>query len=140
MKKVKKQQTKYANKHYKLDKVYSIGEIVLLLTKNMPKQPSKIDSKWCEPFKVIKVRPKQTYHFELLKDFVIYLVFHTNLLKKYKANNNSKFPREALIKLGPTNEENQEWEIKRIINFVESKRYGKRYRVYWKSYGPAKDQ
>ena len=140
MKKAKKEQAKYANRHRKPAKEYSVGEMVLLSTRNMPKQPGKIDPEWCGPFKVIEVRPKQTYRLELPEHLAIYPIFHTNLLKKYKANNDSKFPGRALTEPGPTDEQNQEWEIEKIIDFAESKKYGKRYLVRWKGYGPEKDQ
>ena len=72
MKKAKKQQAKYANRHRKLAKESSVGEMILLSTKNLPKQPGKIDPEWCGPFKVIEVRPKQTYCLELPEDLAIY--------------------------------------------------------------------
>ena len=83
-----------ADKHCR-DHTFQIGDKVMLSTKNLNLKSThsrKLSPKWVGPFKIIEQSHKDSFQLDLEGKFNIHPVFHVNLLKPYKENDDTLFP------------------------------------------------
>ena len=111
-----------ANKHCQEDKRFSVGEHVLLSTANLnlPKgRTCKLCPKYIGPYEILKVDHRMsTYKLKLLPDLVkrhVHDVFHENVLRPFKGNNETQFPKcKTLMHYDFGDDPEQEWVVQSI--------------------------
>jgi hypothetical protein len=139
----------YANRSRGEEVVYSVGDRVLLSTRNRRKElkvgdPSRVTKflpRWVGPYTVVKTNPAtSTYTLDLPGDSNLFPVFHGSLLKRYYANDDALVPTRAHLKPPPLKFEDgsEEYFIDKIIDEHKTRRIT-RYLVRWKGYGPEDD-
>ena len=110
----------YANVHKQNVPNYVLGDEVWLDTRNMQtKRPSKkLSDKFDGPFPITKIISPHVYKLELLHDWTIHPVFHTNFLKPksddFLPGQLTRFPPLVFI---IDNESQDTWEVIKILNF-----------------------
>ncbi|KAJ2924258.1 hypothetical protein H1R20_g12843, partial [Candolleomyces eurysporus] len=142
-------QSYYANQKRGEEFVYSVGDKVLLSTRNRrkelkvgdPSRATKFLPRWVGPYSVVKTNPSSsTYTLDLPGDSNVFPVFHGSLLKPYHANDDNQVPTRAHLRPPPLKFEDgtEEYFIDRIMDEHQTRRHS-RYLVRWKGYGPEDD-
>ena len=101
-----------------------------LFTKNfkITRLKKKLFYKFIDTFEIEDVVDTQTYRLRFLNKWRIYLVFHVSLLKFYYENENIALSSKMILV-----EENEEWEVKKILN--HDKKWEKLYYfIRWKDF------
>ncbi|TPX44714.1 hypothetical protein SeMB42_g04246 [Synchytrium endobioticum] len=115
---------------------YSIGDEVLLSTKNIrtERPTKKLDYKWIGPYLVKKKINEVAYEIELPSNVRIHNVFHVSLLKKYIR---PKDPARQLPKAPPLRITEEEGYVIKDIKDVRRRGKGWEYLVIWEGYSEA---
>ena len=110
----------YTNVHKQHAPNYVLNNEVWLDTRNMQtKKPSKkLSDKFDGPFPIGKIINPHVYKLELLHDWTIHSVFHTNFLKP---RSDDPLPGQLTTPPPPVpiidNESQNTWEMTKILNF-----------------------
>ena len=110
----------YANIHRQNAPNYVLGDEVWLDTRNMQtKRPSKkLSDKFDGPFPITKIINPHVYKLELLHDWTIHPVFHTNFLRP---GSDDLFPGQLTTPPPPVfiidHEGQDTWEVTKILDF-----------------------
>ena len=110
----------YANVHKQNVPNYVLGDEVWLDTRNMQtKRPSKkLSDKFNGPFPITKIINPHVYKLELLHDWTIHPIFHTNLLRP---GSDDLLPGQLTTPPPPVfiiDDKGQDtWEMTKILNF-----------------------
>jgi hypothetical protein len=93
-------------------------------------------------FKVIRAnRETSIYKLELPSNYKIHPIFHTHLLKVVIPNDPELFPIREPVRPGPIFEDDEEeYEIEKILDHEDTARGKRKYLVYWLGYPIADDQ
>jgi hypothetical protein len=93
-------------------------------------------------FKVIRVHPEtSTYKLELPPNYKIHPIFHIHLLKAVIPNDPELFPIRESIRSDPIFEDDEEeYEIEKILDHKDTAHGKRKYLVYWLGYPTADDQ
>ena len=145
----KSNQALYANAHRSRETPYAIGDSVLLSTFHRRRdfmqrgdhRVAKSMVRFDGPYRVIQAWPdSSTYTLDLPEHMNILPTFHASLLRPYRENDTSLFPRQAFPVPGPivTDDGQVEWEVEKIL---DRRRHGRGYQylVRWKGYPPGSD-
>jgi hypothetical protein len=82
-----------------------------------------------------------TYKLELPSNYKIHPTFHIHLLKAAIPNDPELFPAWESIRPGPAFEDDEEeYEIEKILDHKDTARGKRKYLVYWLEYPTADDQ
>jgi hypothetical protein len=116
-------QTFHANRKHHESEIYAVGDRVYLSTQNLtlPKgRARKLVPRYIGPYRVTEAHNKaSTVTLELpddLKNRRVSPTFHTNLVRRYIANNDDLFPKreaKSFYDFGATADE--EWLVNEII-------------------------
>jgi hypothetical protein len=116
-------QTFHANRKCHESEIYAVDDRVYLSTQNLTLlkgRARKLVPQYIGPYRITKAHNKAlTVTLELpedLKNRRMLLTFHTNLIRRYIANNNDLFPKreaKSFYDFGANNDE--EWLIDEII-------------------------
>ncbi|RXW14484.1 hypothetical protein EST38_g11370 [Candolleomyces aberdarensis] len=139
----------YANKKRGEEVIYSVGDRVLLSSRNRrkelkagdPNRVTKFLPRWIGPYTVVKANPNSsTYTLDLPGDSNIFPVFHGSLLKRYHENDDTLVPTRAHLRPPPLkfDDGSEEYFIEKILDEHKTRRLT-RYLVRWKGYGPEDD-
>ncbi|KAJ2927408.1 hypothetical protein H1R20_g9685, partial [Candolleomyces eurysporus] len=142
-------QAYYANRKRGEEVVHSVGDRVLLSTRNRwkelkagdPNRATKFLPCWIGPYSVVRANPStSTYTLDLPGDSNIFPVFHGSLLKPYYPNNDEEVPTRSHIQPPPLKfkDGTEEYFIDKIIDEHRMRRHS-RFLVRWKGYGPEDD-
>ena len=136
-------QTILSNKRRRPAPEFSVGDQVLLSTKNLPLATSycKIAPEWLGPLTITAAYPQMdNYTLGLPDDLTgIDPTFHVDLIKAYFPNDNKRFPSRKHTKPGPLTEFKREdgYEIKKILKSkTHTKKGTLHYFIKWKGWGP----
>jgi hypothetical protein len=130
------QMKEYADRRRRPAPDYSVGQEVLLSTKNIRFRgpySSKLLPKWIGPFTVVAKVGKAAYRLKLLGNMRIHDVFHVSLLKPYVSGHGAPPPPILSV------EGDLEYEIERIIDHRVHRGHATQYRVRWKGYSAEHD-
>jgi hypothetical protein len=120
-------QSKYYDKRH-TPKTFKVGDIVLLLTKNLklnvPKK--KLGPKFVGPFKILDAVGAQAYRLALPTEKKIHNVFHVSLLKPYKGRVGEEYKGRL-----PLSDEDSEWEVEKVLDHRTRKKV-RQYLIRWK--------
>lgn len=119
--------------------IFSVGDFVMLSTKNLRSFQKKLSAKWVGPFMVEEAGKFDTYKLTLTKNFSrLHPWFHVSLLKLHilpapGQSTRGKPPPDHIDEDGF-----EQYEVERII---AHRRHGKQlmYRVRWFGYPPSED-
>ena len=132
-----------SNKRRRLAPEFSVGDQVLLSTKNLPLASSyqNIAPEWLGPLTITAAYPQTDYYtLHLPEDLTgIDLTFHVKLIKAYIPNHDKRFPSRKNTKLGPLPEFEHEdhYEIDKILKSkTDTKKGTIHYSIKWKGWGP----
>ncbi|KAF4546986.1 Transposon Tf2-5 polyprotein-like protein 3 [Elsinoe fawcettii] len=123
------QQAKYYNRKH-TPRAYSVGDLVLLSTKNLklsvPKK--KMGPYFAGPFRVLDAVGTRAYRLALPSQYQIHNVFHVSLLEPWRPREGEE-PEESM----PLADESEEWQVEQILESKKTK--GKKfYLVKWKDW------
>jgi hypothetical protein len=119
-----------------VEKVYKVGDKVLLNTKYLNLKHSKTNRKlllkWIGPFEVVQVVGPVAYKLKMNPGWRVHLVFHVSLLELYGEDGRVQPPPPPIEMEGAL-----EYEVESIL---EHRFWGKKhpkayYKVAWKGYG-----
>jgi Chromo (CHRromatin Organisation MOdifier) domain len=133
MQAAQQRQKHYADAHRR-DLSLSVGDMVLLHTKNLKLKSvgsRKLLPRWVGPFRVTEVINPVAYRIQLPDNVRIHDVFHVSVLKPYLAQGSVQPPPPVEI------EGELEYEVDMILNHRDVSRGKKRLREYlikWKGY------
>ena len=131
------------NKRRRLAPEFSVGDQVLLSSKNLPLATSyrKIAPEWLGPLTITTTYPQTDNYTLCLPDDLTGIdpTFHVELMKAYIPNDNKRFPSRKNTKPGPLPEFEHEDRYE-IEKFLKSKTDTKKgtilYFIKWKGWGP----
>jgi RNase H-like domain found in reverse transcriptase/Reverse transcriptase (RNA-dependent DNA polymerase)/Integrase zinc binding domain len=135
---------RFANEHRRPAPAYRVGDMVWLSAKNLRTQrPSvKLDHKNEGPYKVLEKVGATSYRLDIPEETRIHPVFHSNLLR---LDREDPLPGQIQPPPGPViidedegDEEEAEWEVKRLIDSRIHKTKGLQYRADWVGWPPDK--
>lgn len=115
------------NKHCAPDPGFTVGDRVLLATKNRRRnymqkhdgQVAKFIPRYDGPYTVVETHLElSVYTLDLPNTMNIYPAFHSSLLRKYVPNDASLFPDRELPRPGPIVTDNgaAEWTVERVLD------------------------
>ena len=132
-----------SNKRRRPAPEFTVGDQVLLHTKNLPLATSyrKIAPEWLGPLTITAAYPQtDNYTLRLRDDLTgIYPTFHVELTKAYIPNDNKRFPSKKNTTPGPLPEFEHEdrYEIEKILKSkTDTKKGTIHYFIKWKGWGP----
>jgi hypothetical protein len=142
-------QAHYANRTRGEEPTFSVGDKVLLSTRNRrkelkagdPSRATKFLPRWIGPFEVVRAHPaKSTYTLDMPAHSRLFPVFHASQLKCYHANDDVEVPTRAHLRPPPLRfaDGPEEFFIDRILD-VHKTRRATRFLVRWKGYGQEDD-
>jgi hypothetical protein len=120
----------------RVDRVYKVGDKVLLSTKYLNlkhREPSrKLLPKWIGPFEVVQVVGPVAYKLKMNPGWRVHLVFHVSLLELYREDGRVQPPPPPVEMEGAL-----EYEVESILEhrFWGIKHPKAFYKVAWKGYG-----
>jgi hypothetical protein len=130
------QQRQKAFAHKKrTEQTFSVGDQVLLSTKNMNLKHAgksrKLLPRWVGPFKIVQKVGNLAYKLEMSPGWRIHPVFHVSLLELYKSNERVQPPPPPIELEG-----HLEYEVESILDhrFTSKKRDRVSYLLKWKGY------
>jgi hypothetical protein len=132
---------RFADQHRRPAPAYKVGDMVWLSAKNLRTQrPSvKLDHKNEGPYKVLEKVGATSYRLKIPEETKIHPVFHSNLLR---LDREDPLPGQNQPPLGPViideGEEDEEYEVERILDSRLYKRNQLQYRVDWVGWPPDK--
>jgi hypothetical protein len=132
---------RFADQHRRPAPAYKVGDMVWLSAKNLRTQrPSvKLDHKNEGPYKVLEKVGATSYRLQIPEETKIHPVFHSNLLRLDREDplpgQNQPPPGPVIIDEG---EEDEEYEVERILDSRLYKRNQLQYRVDWVGWPPDK--
>jgi hypothetical protein len=128
-----------ADRYRRVHPVYTVGQEVLLSTKNLTfkgfkgQHARKLLPRWIGPFKVAALVGKTAVKLSLLESMGVHPVFHVSLLKPYVHGSTGVAP-PVVRALDNT----WEFEVERIVG-ERGRGKTKEYLVRWANWGPAHD-
>ena len=129
-------QKAYADQR-RVEKVFSVGDKVLLNTKHLnikhAETNRKLLPKWIGPFEVVQVVGPVAYELKMNPGWRIHPVFHVSLLEAYRSDGRIQPPPPPLDLEGVL-----EYEVESILDHrFRGRRHPRTsYLVAWKGYGP----
>jgi hypothetical protein len=120
----------------RVDRIYKVGDKVLLSTKYLNlkhREPSrKLLPKWIGPFKVVQVVGPVAYKLKMNPGWRVHPVFHVSLLEPYREDGRVQPPPPPVEMEGAL-----EYEVESILEhrFRGLKHPKAFYKVAWKGYG-----
>ena len=121
----------------RVEKVFSVGDKVLLNTKHLnikhAETNRKLLPKWIGPFEVVQVVGPVAYELKMNPGWRIHPVFHVSLLEAYRSDGRVQPPPPPLDLEGVL-----EYEVESILDHrFRGRRHPRTsYLVAWKGYGP----
>lgn len=142
----KTNQIKYTNRGRREEPVYSVGDLVMLDSKNIRKRLKK-DGKSAKfyprclgPFRIIKAEPETSnYKLELPSEYQIHPNFHAKLLEPFIENDAKQFPLREPPRPPPLIPEDRQYEVERLLDHKYTRGRGTMYLVRWAGYGQEED-
>ncbi len=131
------QRQKAFTDQHRTEKVFSVGDKVLLSTKFLnikhAETNRKLLPKWIGPFEVVQVVGPVAYKLKMNPGWRIHPVFHVSLLEPYKADGRLQPPPPPIELEGAL-----EYEVESILSHrFRGRRHPRAsYLVAWKGYGP----
>jgi hypothetical protein len=128
-------QKAFADKR-RVEKVYKVGDKVLLSTKYLDLKHSKTNCnllpKWIGPFEVVQVVGPVAYKLKMNPGWRVHPVFHVSLLELYREDGQVQPPPSPIEMEGAL-----EYEVESILEHrFRGKKHPKAYyKVAWKGYG-----
>jgi hypothetical protein len=123
------------------DVVYSVGDMILLSTKNirlLDPGKNKLLPKWLGPFRVIEKVGPVAYRLDLPPTMKIHPVFHVSLLKPYRSDGAVQPPQ--VVNLPDTVDDTLVYEVEALLDHrdkrTRSRVLTREYLVKWTGYGP----
>ena len=129
-------QKAFADQH-RTEKVFSVGDKVLLSTKYLNIKHSetnrKLLPKWIGPFEVVQVVGPVAYKLQMNPGWRVHPVFHVSLLEPYREDGRVQPPPPPMELEGVL-----EYEVEAILShrFRGTRKPKTSYLVAWKGYGP----
>ena len=120
----------------RVEKVYKVGDKVLLSTKYLNLKHSeksrKLLPKWIGPFKVVQVVGPVAYELKMNPRWRVHPVFHVSLLEPYRESGRVQPPPPPIEMEGAL-----EYEVESILDhrFRGTRNPKAYYKVAWKGYG-----
>ncbi|KAJ2913860.1 hypothetical protein MD484_g6573, partial [Candolleomyces efflorescens] len=142
-------QAYHANRTRGEDPLFSVGDRVMLSTRNRRKElkagdtarTTKFLPRWVGPYEITRTNhAASTYTLNMPTHPRLFPVFHVSQLKRYHDNDDVEVPARSLLKPGPLTFEDgtEEYFIDRILDEHKTRR-GSRYLVRWEGYGEEDD-
>ncbi|KAJ2921319.1 hypothetical protein H1R20_g15775, partial [Candolleomyces eurysporus] len=142
-------QAAHANAKRGESPIYSVGDMVMLSTRNRrkelkagdPSRATKFLPRWTGPFEVTRTNTGvSTCTLNMPGHPKLFPVFHVSQLKPYHTNDDSLIPTRAHIRPPPLKfvDGEEEFFIDRILDEHKTRR-ASRYLVRWKGYGQEDD-
>ena len=131
-------QKHFADTHRK-EVIFNVGDKVLLETKNIELRTAagsghkKLLPRWLGPFEIIAKVGTVAYKLKLPAALKIHPVFHVSLLKAYKSSGRVQPPP---VPSNLKSDEDQIYEVERILDDRVTKAGKKEFLIKWAFYGP----
>ena len=103
---------------------------------------AKFYPRYIGSFSITKADPTSTtYKLELPPSYKIHPMFHASFLKPATANDPDLFPQREPSLPGPAfDNDDDEYEIEKILDHCNSRHRGREYLVHWLGYPSSDDQ
>ena len=135
----KTSQAKQPNLYHTLEPQHTVGDKVLLSTKNINVKnvSPKMKPLWIGPFTILSANYNcNNYSLNLSSDRSLNLIcntFHISKIKTYMNNNSTLFPQCQLEKLGPVSQDR--YGVEKVIEYRKAVRIVvPQYTVHWLGY------